>query len=262
MDPITIGAIMQGVQTGGNMLTNMFNLFNQERNNRIMREREDTAVQRRAKDLAKAGINPMLAGLGGATAQLGGLVPMTSPDMNTLGNVTQQISKSEANIAEATKDRETIEYMKTEKRLLISQIEQNSLINDRIKEETKFIVANTQNTQSNTLTNKFQRDLMKAQTANTYADKQLKTAQTILAMNTVNKIKAEIEKLGSDVRLNFYKEGELYEKAKNIAQDTILKEKEGKLKQKDIEWYNYKMTLQGIGASSNALGNLAKFLPY
>ena len=56
------------------MVTDQFNqqLDFQKTENELMRQREDNAVQRRSIDLAKAGINPLLAGSGGASASLGG----------------------------------------------------------------------------------------------------------------------------------------------------------------------------------------------
>lgn len=53
--------------------------------NRIMREREDNAIQRRMEDLAKSGINPLLAGSQPASANIGGM-PSLQSGIDTSGN--------------------------------------------------------------------------------------------------------------------------------------------------------------------------------
>lgn len=62
---------------------NEANIANQNQQNAIMRAREDNAIQRRANDLQAAGINPLLAGLQGASAQQGGLVMQQAPIADT-----------------------------------------------------------------------------------------------------------------------------------------------------------------------------------
>lgn len=63
--------------------TNQANITNQNEQNAIMRAREDNAVQRRAEDLQAAGINPMLAGLQGASAQNGLMAVQQAPIADT-----------------------------------------------------------------------------------------------------------------------------------------------------------------------------------
>lgn len=53
--------------------------------NRIMREREDNAIQRRMQDLARSGINPLLAGAQPAGSSIGGM-PSLQSGIDTSGN--------------------------------------------------------------------------------------------------------------------------------------------------------------------------------
>lgn len=66
------------ISAGSSIADSSINRAWQKEENEIMREREDTSVQRRQEDLEKAGINPMLAGLGGASAQPGHIMPWDS----------------------------------------------------------------------------------------------------------------------------------------------------------------------------------------
>lgn len=63
-DPFT--GIIGGLASAG---TSLFNMWQQGEQNRITREREDNAIQRRAKDMEAAGFNPVLAAGNPAGAQ-------------------------------------------------------------------------------------------------------------------------------------------------------------------------------------------------
>lgn len=95
------GAFTDMVSTGATNAMNyeMWQTQNeiQQRENEIMREREDNAIVRRMNDLSNAGINPLLAGnIGGASAMAGNVMPAIQMQKSNAGNIIANIAESEA----------------------------------------------------------------------------------------------------------------------------------------------------------------------
>lgn len=100
-----IGAGLIGGLSSKRTMQNQKELLNMQQNfitkeNQIMREREDNAIQRQSRDMAAAGINPLLAGTaGGANAQLGGMPSLAqAPDESaSLNAVADSLNTGVAN---------------------------------------------------------------------------------------------------------------------------------------------------------------------
>lgn len=117
-------------------------VLRQDRENQLMREREDNAIQRQAVDMKAAGINPLLAGnLGGASASAGGVMSMPSlPSAAVGGDIAaaltpltqldlQDIRQKAGNYQEWLKD---VDIRKSDRNIALSTVR-------KIEAETKMI---------------------------------------------------------------------------------------------------------------------------
>ena len=138
----------------------------QKSENAIMRQREDTAVQRRQADMAAAGINPLLAGMSGASASGGGIVSPPSVVIPTVQapQIGQYFARAGDAISQSFKTRAEI---------------------DNIRAGTGKVKAETR---------KLFEDELK-----TKADTALVKAQTDVQRKAVSKMVKEIEYLGSQI---------------------------------------------------------------
>lgn len=112
--------------------------------NRTLWDREDNAIQRRAKDLATAGINPIMAGLDGAQATAGGVIsPMFMSGGGNVGSgalTTPQVDfgTNANNLGKAIQNFKELQEEKRHNKELENQAETNAnntlnMFNDEIK---------------------------------------------------------------------------------------------------------------------------------
>lgn len=108
--------------------------------------REDNAVQRRAADLAAAGINPMLAGLGSAQSAAGGVI---SPIFHSGGNTATGVPNATqadfgANVNHLGKALEELAKRKTQEELQKNDIDarlelqRRDIMNSNLRDDKKY----------------------------------------------------------------------------------------------------------------------------
>lgn len=107
-------------------MTDFANMAFQNQQNQITREREDTAVQRRAKDMEAAGFNPVLAAGNPAGAQALSLPKIGNPveAASALMRSQQDISKS---AAETVRVDELTKQTKAQTRIANAQADQEEI---------------------------------------------------------------------------------------------------------------------------------------
>lgn len=187
---IAVGSASAGVSAYNNaqqqkLAEEQFNYAKET--NEQARQDAATSVQTRAKDLAEAGINPMLAGLSGAQVAQGSIYngfPSMNNPMSEFGNIGDIIAgiggnythaKSEEETERANRENEQIEKMKT-------QIERYNANTNR------YIARIDEQLKSRDLTEEERKNLSNEKIAND----RLKQEN--------EKIKAEIEKMRADAQ--------------------------------------------------------------
>lgn len=138
-DPI--GAVLSyaGVQDTNNQnehnmqVTNAFNAAEAEKNRQWQQQMSDTSYQRQVKDLAAAGLNPMLGymkGSGASTPSGGQASGVTFTAQNKLGSAVQAYNESRGVSAKSTHDLSSAAQAD-------AQVKQVEATTDKIREEIK-----------------------------------------------------------------------------------------------------------------------------
>lgn len=250
-----VGAIVSGVNTNKTNQANreMFdaNMAWQKEENQITRDREDNAVQRRAADLEKAGINPMIAGLGqGAQAGLGGVVTPPQMQQNNVGEIIagMQLGSSIADIklknaqvkkteAETDNIEEQTTHAKNSNPVILENMRKEGV---KLDAETTNIIEDTQLKKSNQLLNSANTLLIDAKT-DTEREQAKKTAQETAVLvatmeYTYKQIESENGKIEYQKLINQLTEQELIK----MAQDLAEREMELEVKEHEHEgWKKY-----------------------
>lgn len=180
-----------------------------EKENAIMRDREDTAIRRQMNDMIAAGINPMLAGMqGGATAQQGGLIGLQSGVdwIGALNSANDTIQGAMANANEMMKTPSQIAKTKAEAAKIGEEITRLIELTP-IEKETMY--QNLNNMEAEELLTWQQLLTEENRTRNVYEDTLLKIAQTELTNEqkrlTGNQIKDLFNKFEDRNWYNLYK---------------------------------------------------------
>lgn len=180
-----------------------------EKENEIMREREDNAIRRQMSDMIAAGINPMLAGMqGGATAQQGGLIGLQSGVdwIGALNSANDTIQGAMANANEMMKTPSQIAKTKAEAAKIGEEITRLIELTP-IEKETMY--QNLNNMTAEELLTWQQLLTEENRTKNVYEDTLLKVAQTELTNEqrrlTGNQIKDLFNKFEDRNWYNLYK---------------------------------------------------------
>ena len=175
--------ITQGVGMG---LQAHQNKKNQEREDKIRQQtwdREDNAVQRRAKDLELAGINPLLAAGDPAQASTGGGVTGgTAPDAEGLGGAMAQTGQA-------------IDAM-------IQQKKMNKMMEQKQDAEIAKIEAETESQRLDNEAHEERLERERGQGKNVDADTEKKKAETEKIRRETEKVDAEIDAIRANTELS------------------------------------------------------------
>lgn len=143
-----IGAITGAVSALGNLIQGGINMWQQHKQQKYQQQlqqqifqREDTAVQRRADDMAKAGLSKTLAAGGGANA--GAIAQTQAPQMSGMDNLSDGVVRGMSADSEinATKERNN---------LVKQQVESEKINQDTMKTNQELGKANIEKVKAET----------------------------------------------------------------------------------------------------------------
>lgn len=249
MDPFSIIAAIIGAVAGiGTTIINATtqssinsqNTAMAKQENDIMREREDNAVQRRANDLKLAGINPLLAGLGGASAQSGQLIPLQSPQINMpdFGEMYRDIMEGQNFKAQNKKIKSETSLNYQQVKNLRESINQIKETTSNIKQDTLLKLANTKIAEKDQLLKMAQIKIAEQQELEIKANTALAYQNADAVRRRVN---IEAAESASRIRLNATQQKSLLKGMESVQEDIKNKQIEGKIKRKELFHYTQKV---------------------
>lgn len=233
--------------------------------NRILREREDNAVQRRQNDLRLAGINPILAGTDPAQAQLGHGLQLLAPNLqgmyNSADNIishriakeTERSNKAKENLEERKVTQEIRESLKrmdfTDKQ--IEEIEERLFYLDLDKKwQYEEVAKKISNIEADTLLKEKQRitETYLATLTNAKTDTEKKQLEVMSA--NINKMNAESLKIFKEIEELGVRMGLENKQIEKLNADILMIESE-------IDLNNFRKTMESMKFTRDTIAEIS-----
>lgn len=250
--PILVGAIGSVVSSVISYKTSKdTNAENQQiaqQENWITRQREDTAIQRRAQDLQAAGINPMLAGIQGAQTSPGQIISMQAPQMDLTGgfkNIMSAITEGQKMINSDVNEKSRIEL---ETKRLIDDLKTSETTRQKLKQEIASMSIKDQNVMQDTLLKIKESEKIDSDILTQSMQRALISAQTTTERARLGEIAAHINQMNENAKL---------QKSENQINQWTRLIKQQELQQSYLIREKIKAEIEYLMKSSEAIDNQA-----
>lgn len=238
-----VGGIIDTISTA---VTNRKNREFAEKENAILRAREDNAVQRRQQDLKKAGINPILAGQDPAQAQLGhGLTmvaPTVGPSLSNLADniVSHRMAQETERHNKAVEEREekslqnTIGFTSKQMEEIDATVEKLGADTKKTMKQIEQIAKDIDFTNLEMITEKLRQEMLKAETEHEFKKIEETVSKTRKNNQEIHKLAEETLSIMNKIHLDTANKKYIEQLTMNAQTENDIKELEKVLKTLEI----------------------------